>query len=70
VEDLVRDIAVRLNADDRIPAYTVSSENFESIHNQSAQAMIQWDNDKDGPLPCYGQRPTYAYREVIAPIER
>jgi GTP cyclohydrolase IB len=45
VEDLVRDIAVRLNADPRIRAYTVESENFESIHNHSAYAMIQQDKD-------------------------
>jgi GTP cyclohydrolase IB len=51
VEDLVRDIAVRLNADARIRAYTVESENFESIHNHSAYAMIQRDKDVDGPLP-------------------
>jgi GTP cyclohydrolase I len=51
VEDLVRDIAVRLNADERIRAYTVESENFESIHNHSAYALIQRDKDKDGPLP-------------------
>jgi len=52
VEDLVRDIAVRLNADERIRAYTVESENFESIHNHSAYALIQRDKDKDGPLPA------------------
>jgi GTP cyclohydrolase IB len=51
VEDLVRDIAVRLNADERIRAYTVESENFESIHNHSAYALIERDKDKDGPLP-------------------
>jgi GTP cyclohydrolase IB len=51
VEDLVRDIAVRLNADDRIRAYTVESENFESIHNHSAYALIERDKDVDGPLP-------------------
>ena len=51
VEDLVRDIAVRLNADDRIRAYTVESENFESIHNHSAYALIERDKDLDGPLP-------------------
>ncbi|MFU8822096.1 MAG: GTP cyclohydrolase FolE2 [Gammaproteobacteria bacterium] len=52
VEDLVRDIAVRLNADERIRAYTVESENFESIHNHSAYALIQRDKDVDGPLPA------------------
>ena len=40
VEDLVRDVAGRLNADDRILAYTVEAENFESIHNHSAYALI------------------------------
>ena len=41
VEDLVRDVAVRLNADSRVTAYVVESENFESIHNHSAYAMIE-----------------------------
>ena len=40
VEDMVRDIAAELNADPRIDAYVVESENFESIHNHSAYAMI------------------------------
>ena len=40
VEDMVRDVAARLNEDDRIAAYTLESENFESIHNHSAYAMI------------------------------
>ena len=40
VEDIVRDIAARLNDDKRINAYTVESENFESIHNHSAYALI------------------------------
>jgi GTP cyclohydrolase I len=43
VEDLVRDVAVQLNKDDRIVAYVVESENFESIHNHSAYAMVQKD---------------------------
>jgi len=46
VEDIVRDIAARLNADDRIAAYTVESENFESIHNHSAYALIERDKSK------------------------
>ena len=41
VEDMVRDVAARLNADNRIDAYTVESENFESIHNHSAYAYIE-----------------------------
>lgn len=43
VEDLVRDIALRLDRDDRILSYTVESENFESIHNHSAYALIERD---------------------------
>ena len=45
VEDIVRDLAVRLNNEPRIRAYTVETENFESIHNHSAYALIE--NDKD-----------------------
>ena len=41
VEDLVRDVALRLNAEPRIGAYTVDVENFESIHNHSAYARIE-----------------------------
>jgi GTP cyclohydrolase I len=44
VEDIVRDIAEVLNHDVRIDAYVVESENFESIHNHSAYALIE--NDK------------------------
>jgi GTP cyclohydrolase I len=40
VEDMVRDIAAQLNNDERINAYIVESENFESIHNHSAYALI------------------------------
>ena len=47
VEDMVRDIAVRFNKDERIAAYTVESENFESIHNHSAYAMLAHDKDSD-----------------------
>lgn len=45
VEDMVRDIAARLNRDERVAAYAVESENFESIHNHSAYAMIEHDKD-------------------------
>ncbi len=41
VEDMVRDVAAALNKDSRILAYTVESENFESIHNHSAYALIE-----------------------------
>ena len=41
VEDMVRDVAACLNAEPRIFSYTVESENFESIHNHSAYALIE-----------------------------
>ena len=47
VEDMVRDVAAELNNDDRIDAYVVESENFESIHNHSAYAMIRKDKTQD-----------------------
>ena len=40
VEDIVRDVALTLNQDLRVRAYTVEAENFESIHNHSAFARI------------------------------
>jgi GTP cyclohydrolase I len=43
VEDLVRDVAAALNLDERIDAYVVEAENFESIHNHSAYALIERD---------------------------
>jgi GTP cyclohydrolase IB len=43
VEDLVRDVAGMLNADKNIAAYTLEAENFESIHNHSAYALIEFD---------------------------
>ncbi|KAA6185082.1 GTP cyclohydrolase I FolE2 [Thiohalocapsa marina] len=45
VEDTVRDVARRLNDDPRISAYVVEAENFESIHNHSAYALIERDKD-------------------------
>ena len=47
VEDMVRDIAGELNKDDRIRQYVLESENFESIHNHSAYALIEFDKDAE-----------------------
>jgi GTP cyclohydrolase IB len=47
VEDMVRDVAVRMNDDERIRAYVVEAENFESIHNHSAYALIERDKDAE-----------------------
>ena len=45
VEDIVRDVAMRLEGDGRVRAYVVEAENFESIHNHSAYALIERDKD-------------------------
>jgi len=41
VEDIVRDLAVKLNEDPNITWFSVESENFESIHNHNAYAYIE-----------------------------
>jgi GTP cyclohydrolase I len=41
VEDLVRNVAVRLNAHPDITWYRVEAENYESIHNHNAYACIE-----------------------------
>lgn len=41
VEDVVRDIAMKLEKLDAVLAYEIASENFESIHNHSAYALIR-----------------------------
>ena len=47
VEDMVRDVAKRLNEDARVLAYVVEAENFESIHNHSAYALIERDKERE-----------------------
>jgi GTP cyclohydrolase I len=43
VEDIVRDLALTLDDDDRITWYQINSENFESIHSHNAYAQITRD---------------------------
>lgn len=43
VEDVVRDVASVLDDNDKIARYYVHAENFESIHNHSAFAIIEHD---------------------------
>ena len=50
VEDMVRDVATRLNEDARILSYTVVAENFESIHNHSAYALIERDKEAEARI--------------------
>ena len=42
VEDLVRNVALRCKKDPSISWFRVCAENFESIHNHSAFAEIEW----------------------------
>ncbi|MBN1779778.1 GTP cyclohydrolase I FolE2 [bacterium] len=41
VEDMVREVALHLEKDNRITWYAVESENMESIHNHDAYARIE-----------------------------
>ena len=41
---MVRDIAKELKDNDKINSFIVESENFESIHNHSAYALIKGAN--------------------------
>ncbi|MDR2945924.1 MAG: GTP cyclohydrolase FolE2 [Candidatus Adiutrix sp.] len=41
VEDVVREVAVKLLADDTFTWFSIAAENFESIHNHSAYAYIE-----------------------------
>jgi GTP cyclohydrolase I len=47
VEDIVRDLALSLENEERIVWYQVMSENFESIHNHNAYAFIERDKRED-----------------------
>jgi GTP cyclohydrolase I len=49
VEDIVRDLALALQADERVSWFSVSSENFESIHNHNAFAQIERDKREVTP---------------------
>jgi GTP cyclohydrolase I len=50
VEDIVRDVAQKLLADTNITWFSVEAENFESIHNHNAYALVEkW--------PAKGRRP-------------
>ncbi len=49
VEDLVRDVALALNREPRVGAYSIEAENFESIHNHSAFARIVRPSKEAGP---------------------
>ena len=45
VEDVVRNVVMKLKANKNILWYSVEAENFESIHNHNAYAMIESHED-------------------------
>jgi GTP cyclohydrolase FolE2 len=51
VEDLVRDVAIELDKERRVVAFTVEAENFESIHNHSAFARVVRSNSEQAATP-------------------
>ncbi len=60
-EDLVREVAIRLDAIPAITWYTVETENFESIHAHSAYAFLKRERtgsaSETGPSTPSGKRP-------------
>jgi len=42
VEDMVRNVAVKLRADPRVLWFRVNARNDESIHNHNAFARVEW----------------------------
>lgn len=42
VEDIVRNVAVRLRADERVSWFRATVTNMESIHDHDAFAMVEW----------------------------
>ena len=55
-EDLVRDVALKLNRDPRVLSYAVEAENFESIHNHSAFARLSRQVPAVQPVPTGRRR--------------
>ncbi len=51
VEDLVRNLASQADAHPDISWYRIEAENFESIHNHNAYALIERAKDRQGPDP-------------------
>jgi GTP cyclohydrolase I len=52
VEDVVREVAVKLMADPNYLWFSISAENFESIHNHSAYAYLEHTRPKASPPPA------------------
>jgi GTP cyclohydrolase IB len=48
VEDLVRNVATRTRRDNNVKWFRVEAENYESIHNHNAFAVVEWSRDNPG----------------------
>ncbi len=46
VEDIVREVTLKLQKDERVDWFKVQSENYESIHNHNAYACVEYDKRK------------------------
>jgi GTP cyclohydrolase I len=46
VEDVVREVTMKLKEAKNFPWFTVEAENFESIHNHNAYALVEWSEEK------------------------
>lgn len=63
VEDLVRNVAVRLQSDARVAWFSVNVVNHESIHNHNAFASIEWTRapqNGNGQHTIPGEQPALA----------
>ena len=45
VEDMARNVAIKLQLDTRVAWFRIHAENFESIHNHSAFASLEWSRN-------------------------
>jgi GTP cyclohydrolase I len=46
VEDLVREVTMKLRETGNFTWFKVEAENFESIHNHNAYALVEWSEEK------------------------
>ena len=48
VEDIIREVTLKLQAEPRVQSFVVESENMESIHSHNAYARKAWSRQKGG----------------------
>jgi len=46
VEDVVREVTLRLKKTENFSWFRVEAENYESIHNHNAYAMVEWSEEE------------------------